>query len=359
MPNVQLRLIDLIDDMSHGKDVFFRSVCFVEDIMTQEVKTLLLDDTIGTCLKFMNKNRIRHIPVIENPEEDNQNPYLIGIASQRDVFRQISPYLGKLGQVDSDLKAVRQPLVQIITRDPKSVSLKTPIADAIALMVNNRVDTLPVLADQTLLGIITSTDILKFFIRLNAIHQLCCEKEGERHGKHFVDLLCGNSDNLMFHLSSVLQTVEDIMTEQVVCLDEKQSTSKVIEVMQEGIFRHVPIVGKERNLIGIISDRDVLRHLPFHSNQLISKAKVFRNKLFDVAPNEPVLKQSTRDIMTNNPVHILPNCDFHTAVKMLYELKIGCLPVVDDKKNIVGIVTVTDVMRGLLAVYALLDKANS
>ena len=130
-------------------------------------------------------------------------------------------------------------------------------------MVNNRVDTLPVLAGQTLLGIITSTDILKFFIRLNAIHQLCCEKDGEGHGKHFVDMLCGNSGDQMFHLSSVLQTVEDIMTEQVVCLDEKQNLSKVIEAMQEGVFRHVPIVGKENELIGVISDRDVLRHLPF------------------------------------------------------------------------------------------------
>lgn len=359
MPNVQLRLIDLIDDMSHGKDVFFRSVRVVEDIMTQDVKTLLLDDTIGTCLKYMAENNIRHIPVIENPTDEDRNTYLIGIVSQRDLFRQISPYLGKIGQADSDLKATRQPLVQIITRDPKSVSPKTPIADAIALMVNNRIDTLPVLTGQTLLGIITSTDILKLFIRLNAIHQLCCEKEGEKHGKHFVDMLCGNSDNQMFHLSSVLQTIEDIMTVQVVCLDDKQSLSKVIEVMQEGKFRHVPIVGKERNLIGIISDRNVLRHLPFHSSQLISKTKVFRDKLFDVAPNEPVLKQSARNIMTCNPVHILPNCDFHTAVKMLYELKISCLPVVDDKENICGIVTVTDVMRGLLAVYALLDKADS
>jgi CBS domain-containing protein len=44
---------------------------------------------------------------------------------------------------------------------------------------------------------------------------------------------------------------------------------------------------------------------------------------------------------------------------MLYEMKISCLPVVDDEKRIVGIFTVTDVMRGLLAVYTLYEKFTS
>ncbi len=44
------------------------------------------------------------------------------------------------------------------------------------------------------------------------------------------------------------------------------------------------------------------------------------------------------------------------SVKMLYEMKISCLPVTDDGNKLLGIVTVTDVIRGLLAVYALFEK---
>ena len=357
MVNEQVRLINLIDDIASGKDVFFRSVRFVEDVMTENVKTLTLDDTIETCLKCMKENHIRHIPVIDSLTGEDENPYLVGIVSERDVFRQVSPYLGKIGQTDSDLKAMRQPLVQIITRDPKFVSPETPIADTVAIMVDNHIDSVPVLSGQNLLGIITSSDILRLFTRLNAIRQLCRKEQEKTRGKHLIDLLCGNSDDLMSRFSSVLRTVEDIMTDQVVCLDEKENLTRAIEVMQKGKLRHVPIVGKAEKLVGIISDRDILRHLPFRSGQLRSKGKAFRDRLFDIASNEPALKQTVSHIMKCNPVHVLPDCDFYTVVKMLNETKISCLPVVHNEKKLVGIVTVTDVMRGLLAIYALLEKS--
>jgi CBS domain-containing protein len=60
--------------------------------------------------------------------------------------------------------------------------------------------------------------------------------------------------------------------------------------------------------------------------------------------------------MTRDAAHILPTCSFYKAVKILDEMKISCLPVVDDGKRLLGIVTVTDVMRGLLAAYALTAK---
>ena len=121
MANEQIRLIDLIDDMSSGKDVFFRSVRFVKDIMTKEVKSLTLDDTVGTCLKFMKENHLRHVPVVDSATGEEERACLIGIVSQRDVLRQVSPYLGKIGQIDTDLRAIRQPLCQIISRNPNSV----------------------------------------------------------------------------------------------------------------------------------------------------------------------------------------------------------------------------------------------
>jgi CBS domain-containing protein len=42
---------------------------------------------------------------------------------------------------------------------------------------------------------------------------------------------------------------------------------------------------------------------------------------------------------------------------MLYEKNISCLPVTDEEKKPVGIVTITDVMRGLRAAYGLYKKA--
>ena len=369
MANEQFRLIDLIDDMCEGKDVFFRSVRFVEDIMNHDIKTLTLDDTVQVCLKFMKDYKVRHVPIMEIPTEKDGKPYFVGIVSQRDLFRQISPYMGKIGEEETDLKAMQQTLGQVVTRNTRSVSPQTPIPEMITFMVEERIDMVPVLDDGDMVGIVTSADIVKLFVRLDAIRQLHVKAEkaggtpqdGNSKNKQLLDLLSGGSDEVADVLSSVLRTVEDVMTEQVVWLEEQDNLAKAMDVMQEGKFRHVPIVDRQGRLTGIISDRDILRYLPMRSRQgqvQGARSEVFRSNLFDVAPEDASLGLPVKNIMSREIVHVLPTCSFYDAVKMLHEMKISCLPVVDDEKKLRGIVTATDVMRGLLAAYKLTAKSE-
>ena len=366
MANEQFRLIDLIDDMCEGKDVFFRSVRLVEDIMSHDIKTLTLDDTVEVCLKFMKDYKVRHVPIIDIPTEKDGKPYFVGIVSQRDLFRQISPYVGKIGEEKTDLKAMRQTLGQVVTRNPRSVSPQTPIPDMITIMVEDSIDMVSVLDDGDMVGIVTSADIVKLFVRLDVIRQLHVKAEkvggtpqgGNPKNKQLLDLLSGGLDEVADVLSSVLRTVEDVMTEQVVYLEEQDNLAKAMDVMQEGKFRHVLIVDKEGRLTGIISDRDILRYLPMRSRQDQIQDEVFRSHLFDVAPEDASLGLPVRNIMSREVVHVLPTCSFYDAVKMLHEMKISCLPVVDDQKKLRGIVTATDVMRGLLAAYKLTAKSE-
>jgi acetoin utilization protein AcuB len=359
MTKQQSRLIDIIDDMWDTKDVLLHMVRNVKDIMTYNVKTLTLDDTIDTCLEIMIENKIRHIPVLDVATENESKPYFVGIVSQRDVFRQISPRLGTAGQAETDIQALKQLLVQIVTRKPKCVSPETPIQYATTLMVENRVDSIPVLQDNELVGIVTATDVLKLFVKLHEIGQQIGQKSKKGPKRRFVDLLAGNSDTAIWALSSVLGTVKDIMTEQAVCLEELDSIGTVMKVMQKGKFRHVPVVDAEKKLVGIISDRDILRLLPFRRGQRRPQSEVFRADLFEVEPIEPVIHQQLYRIMNRDVIYAQPDCGFHDVVKMLHEMKISCIPVTDKDKNVLGIATVTDVMRGLLAAYGLFEKASA
>jgi len=358
MADRQLRLVDLIDDMCDGKDVFFRSVRLVRDIMIYDVKTLTLDDTVETCLKFMKDNEVRHVPVVDTATDEGEKPYFVGVVSERDLSRQISPYVGKIGEEETDSKALRQTLGQIVTRNPKSASPETPIPEMIVIMVDNHIDMVPVLADGNLVGIVTASDIIKFFVRLDAIRQVYVESRSAGKNRRLVDLLSGGSDEVAAVLSSVLRTVEDIMTEQVVWLEEQDNLAKAMEVMQSGKFRHVPIVNREKRLVGVISDRDILRHLPMRSRQRRIQPDVFRSQLFDVDAKDASLELPLKHIMRLDVAHVLLDCSFSKAVTMLHEMKISCLPVVDEEKQLRGIVTVTDVMRGLLAAYALTAKSR-
>ena len=105
MTKDQSKLIDIIDDMCETKDILFHMMRSVKDIMTYNVKTLTLDDTIETALEIMTENKIRHIPIVDNAAKEGE-PFFVGIVSQRDIFRQISPCMGKIPQADSDNKAL-------------------------------------------------------------------------------------------------------------------------------------------------------------------------------------------------------------------------------------------------------------
>lgn len=357
MINTQCRLIDLIDDMRNGRDVIFQSIHTVKDIMTCNVKTLSQDDTIKTCLEFMQDNKVRHIPIIDTPAEEDEKAYFVGIVSERDVFRQISPYIGKIGEEETDPKALRQRLGHIVTRNPKLVSPETPVPEMITIMADNHVDMVPVLVEGNLVGIVTAADIIKVFVRLDAVRLLYTHSGTVGKNRRLVDLLAGGSDDVAAALSSVLRRVEDIMTDEVICLREQDKLFKAMKVMQKGKFRHVPIVSKDNTLLGIISDRDILRHLPMCGGQRQIKENVFRSRLFDVDPEHPSLEVPLSRVMNGDVIYVLPSCSFYEAIKTLDEMNISCLPVVDDDKKLQGIITVTDVMRGLLAACTLTAKS--
>jgi acetoin utilization protein AcuB len=168
-----------------------------------------------------------------------------------------------------------------------------------------------------------------------------------------IDDMCDGKD-VFFQL---VCDVKDMMTYDVKVLTLDDTIATCLKIMQVGTFRHVPIIDKQKTIVGIISDRDVLHHLPFRKVQHRPQAEMFRNGLFDVDPEELVIRQPINRIIKRDVTHVPPDCSFHDAVKLLQEMNISCLPVTDDEKKIIGIVTVTDVMRGLLAAYALLEKA--
>ena len=321
--------------------------------MTTNVRTLALDDTVEACLKCMKDNRVRHVPVMDMPTDDSEKPYFVGVVSERDIFRRISPYVGKLGQEDTDSTALQMPLVHVVTRNPRSASPGTPMPEMLVSMIDDHVDMLPVLENGDLVGVVTAGDITKLFVRLDAIRQLCTEP-GSR--TRLVDLAGRSGPEAAALLTSVFRTVQDIMTEQPVSLEQQHSLSDAIEVMRNGRFRHVPIVSQEGELIGIVSDRDVLRHLSIDGMRQ-HPSEGFRDGLFETDPKDPDLKFPVTRAMRQEVVHVSPDCGIYDAAKTMNDLSVSCLPVVDDQKNLQGMVTVTDLMRALLAAYKLAERA--
>lgn len=362
MSNNRFRLIDLIDDMCAGKDVFFRFVRAVKDIMPNNVKTLTLDDTVGKALKLMKQSDIRHVCVVDFPIGEEKKPFFVGVVSERDILRQIPPNTEKANGVKVNPKVQHQLLGQVVTRKPKTVSPETSIPKMLSVMLDNHVDMVPVLEGEDLMSVVTTSDIMRLIIRFDTVCWLSAKPKetGQAPDKNSPsDRLSGNADNVTSLFATVLQPVKEMMAEKVVCLGIGDNLAVAMDAMQKGKFRHLPIVDEQGALVGLISDRDVLRYLPFVYGQRLPGTGAFRSSLFHVDIRDPSLSLPVASIMTRNVTHIRPDCVFYDAVKMLHELKISCLPVVDKEKKLRGMITVTDVMRALLGAYELAEKAGA
>lgn len=116
-------------------------------------------------------------------------------------------------------------------------------------------------------------------------------------------------------------TVEDVMTTALTTIHAKEPIESADLEMQLADIRHIPVVGDHDRLVGILSHRDLLRSLGGPHGRAIA------------------------DIMTRQVHTVRASDPARRAVDLLLEYKIGCVPVLGDDGQLVGIVTETDFLR--------------
>lgn len=128
-------------------------------------------------------------------------------------------------------------------------------------------------------------------------------------------------------------TVGDIMLKDVFTTRATETVENAYRSMLEGRFRHMPVLGEGKKLVGIVSDRDLRNVLVFVNDAEGQKSIVGDRKL------------TVGKVMTRDPLRADPDDSVRTAVKLMIKHKIGCLPVCDAEDRLLGIVTETDMLR--------------
>ncbi|WP_339251045.1 acetoin utilization AcuB family protein [Sporosarcina sp. FSL W8-0480] len=122
--------------------------------------------------------------------------------------------------------------------------------------------------------------------------------------------------------------IEEIMKRNVVSLSPQHTVKDALSIMQEKKIRHLPIVSEMKELLGIITDRDLKEVLP---------------SLYSDTTDVTVYKKPLSEIMTSNPITGHPMDFVEEAAVVFYDNQIGCLPIVSNNK-LVGILTETDLL---------------
>jgi CBS domain-containing protein len=136
----------------------------VEDIMAKEVATLQIDDELSLAEDIMRLGRIRHLPVTEGDK-------IVGIISERDLFR-----ASLASVIDYDYQIKRDYMKTVVIKEVMKTDLitvepRTSIKEAAQLMLDQKIGCLPVVKGKKLVGLVTETDILRFYVE--------ADKDGE------------------------------------------------------------------------------------------------------------------------------------------------------------------------------------
>jgi acetoin utilization protein AcuB len=115
-------------------------------VMTKHPETIGPDDLLSKAKEMMDAGNFRRLPVI-------QEGRVIGILTERDI-REHSGYL-KSTKVDA---AMKSPVV--------SVKSKASVEDAARLMLAHKIGGMPVVDNDKLVGVVTSTDMLRAFLNV-------------------------------------------------------------------------------------------------------------------------------------------------------------------------------------------------
>ena len=253
-------------------------------------KTLEEDMPIDNILSTLKDTKQRMFPVV------NEEKQLTGTFYIKDLHNMLQ-------QPDHNIKKV----ADIMQRHILKISLNETIDRAQEIMLHNHVDELVVVNDfdspGTVLGIITTADLMKAYNK---------EMNRLRYGKEKPDALPGDESLLkQINLNKVLE--RGFLT-----VKPEETLGELVNIFTKAKRNIFPVVDENNHYLGIVSLNDI------------------RKLLFDTNKYDTV---RIKDIMVNTPeiVHVEDRMD--QVMNKLEKTKTWNLPVIDDRKRYVGMVS--------------------
>lgn len=246
------------------------------------------------------------------------------------------------------------------------------IEQAMSMINDHGFRRLPIVTETKLIGIVTVTDILKFFVANRGkrpINELFGEQIGQIMTENVLKLPCdaplSEAAEIMFqkrigslplmsndHLVGIFTerdllelipkipsevAVRDIMTTHVRTASPQQTVFEAMEQMVTVGFRRLPIITDDDGLVGIVCATDLLRHL---TDPRLKEGR-----------EEEIFETPLEEIMTTSVVCIEPDTSLSEAATTMAWKRCGALPVIDVEGaqcrygRLIGIVTERDILN--------------
>lgn len=266
--------------------------------------TIHKDSSIDEAIMVMNEKRISRLVVTEQKKPS-------GIVSEKDIG-----FFLLQDKTDRDIDEI--PVAEV-TKKLVSVSETTKVGDCARIMLEKDFSSLCVNSNSTLVGIITKTDLTKYYADTY--------KDKNR--------------------------VDNFMTKSYVSSYVDEPVHKIVSKMLENKISRIIVKNRDGMPVGIISFRDLFRiALDLGMEEFLEDNT--RSDLSVIFSRKGFLSESgfgaittAAQIMTSGILSVLHNDDLAKACKILLDNKVKGLGVISEKGDLIGIFTKTDVMHAL------------
>jgi acetoin utilization protein AcuB len=130
----------------------------VRDIMTKSTVRISPNDSLLFVSQLMKERSIKHVLVTSEACQ------LVGIISDRDIKRFSSPFAGSKLESPKDRATLQLPVSHFMSKTLITVKPEDPVKKCVELLLAKGISALPVVDDDGVHGIVTTTNVLKLFL---------------------------------------------------------------------------------------------------------------------------------------------------------------------------------------------------
>nr|CRH04343.1 Putative signal transduction protein with CBS domains [Candidatus Magnetococcus massalia] len=149
---------------------------YIDRIMKRDVVSVAPEATLSEMAEVMRNHHFRHLPVVDGGR-------LVGVVSRQDILRAEPSPVSTLSAGEAKYLLSKVTAKEIMQSEVIECGPKTLIEEAGWLMRHHRVGFLPVLSDGQLQGVVTTDDLMDFFLDVTG----CNVRDSARIALHLAD----------------------------------------------------------------------------------------------------------------------------------------------------------------------------
>ncbi len=260
----------------------------VSEIMYTKLNTVDVATPLTKIRDLFQQTRTHHVLITEQD-------VVVGIMSDRDLLRNISPFIGTKSEKKLDQDTLNREAREMMNKNLITVPPDTTLHDAATLMLQKKISCLPVMANK-IMGIVAWCDFVKSYQNKT---RLC----------------------------------KEVMSKPPIGVDMDAKIEKILNLLHTRNIHHIPVT-ETGKIVGMISDRDIIKlSSPF--------LKTEQEREQDLE----IMQKRAHHIMSRKLITVKIQTTFFDAVQLLIKHSISSLPVLDEREMLVGIITWRDLLK--------------